>query len=342
MQDMHTSTLHRITAAAVTACLCSAAPAGNTIPDYDFQWATIGDPGNDSWMGIRGGVDYEYRISRLEMTNAQYLEFLQIFAPMMDEPNWGLPIGPGIVPGFGDNHYSLNPNIPQAGQLPVIMMTWRHAAMFVNWLHNDKTPELWAIMDGAYDVSTFGEAPGGGFTDQLAHSPDAKFWIPTLDEWTKAVYYDPNRFGLGQGGWWDFPNGTDTELLSGDPGVGDTNAGFGPFDDNPFFIPVGSYPLTQTPWGLLDASGGAAEWTETSNFPTNSGRAIKGPGANDPLSWDFIGFSMNTPPTGRSAGLRIASVIAIPAPQALPVLGLWYLFSNRRRRKKCITHEFNL
>jgi len=185
---MQRSNLYRSIAAAVAACLCTAAPAGEVVPDYDFQWATIGDPGNEPYMDFIGGdVDYEYRISKRELTNAQYIEFLQLFAPKMDEPNWGLPIGAGIVPGFGHNNYMLNPNIPQAGQMPVIMMTWRHAAMYVNWLHNDKTPELWAIMDGAYDVSTFGDTPGGGFTDQVEHSPDAKFCITTRTDTAPAM-----------------------------------------------------------------------------------------------------------------------------------------------------------
>jgi sulfatase modifying factor 1 len=140
----------------------------------------------------------------------------------------------------------------------VLGITWREAAMYVNWLNNDKATDLWAIMDGAYDVSTFGFEQGIGYTDQAAHHPDARYWIPTLDEWLKAVYYDPDKEGLGDGGWWMYPDGSNTPLTVGPPGVGETNGG--PFDgaNN---IPLGAYGVT-TPWGLLDASGGAAEWTE--------------------------------------------------------------------------------
>ena len=52
-----------------------------------FDWATVGNPGNtpdtevmnDGTTGY-GGVDYTYRISKTEVTNAQYTEFLNAVA----------------------------------------------------------------------------------------------------------------------------------------------------------------------------------------------------------------------------------------------------------------------
>ncbi len=37
------------------------------------------------------------------------------------------------------------------------------------------------FLTGAYDVSTFGFAPDG-FSDQVSHSPGARFWIPTHNQ----------------------------------------------------------------------------------------------------------------------------------------------------------------
>src|SRR5438477_10754855 len=55
-------------------------------PDYDFQWTTITDVNNPAYPGGsngelagRGSVPYQYRIGRLELTSAQFLEFVHTF-----------------------------------------------------------------------------------------------------------------------------------------------------------------------------------------------------------------------------------------------------------------------
>lgn len=65
---------------------CDAHAYFGTVPDYDFQWATIIDVNNPAYGGGplgelsgRGSVPYEYRISRLELTSAQFLEFVNTF-----------------------------------------------------------------------------------------------------------------------------------------------------------------------------------------------------------------------------------------------------------------------
>ncbi len=58
--------------------LC-AAPAHAVVT---FDWATVGNSGNadDIHGDGYGGVDYTYRISKHEVTNAQYTEFLNAVA----------------------------------------------------------------------------------------------------------------------------------------------------------------------------------------------------------------------------------------------------------------------
>ena len=48
-----------------------------------FDWATVGNPGNaDDIHGAGyGGVDYAYNISKHEVTNGQYVEFLNAVDP---------------------------------------------------------------------------------------------------------------------------------------------------------------------------------------------------------------------------------------------------------------------
>lgn len=337
--------------------LCAGQRVHAQIPDYDFQWATIGDPGNIAYPGGgpfgdlagRGSVPYLYRMSRLEVTSAQWLEFINIFAPQA--PNPGSFLRPGYsgiqdAPGSPPGHYQLVPGLPNAGMIGVYGITWHEAAMYCNWLHNNKSHDWSAIQNGAYDVSTFGQNPNGSYTDQLTHSPDAKFWIPTLDEWIKAAHYDPNYGGQGVPGWWEYPYASNDPPTPGLPGFGQTSAGVtDPMGyEHAYYIPLGAYPNASSPWGLFDISGGAREWTEEPDpigpqGPYHWDRVVKGtyPGATgSSLLWDQIFTLDYNPPHGTFfTGLRVAS--AIPAPSVGLVLLLSTLTLKRRPRDRILT-----
>lgn len=314
------------------------------VPDYDFQWATIGAPGNPaiggqfSWNKGRGSVGYTYRISKLEITTGQWMEFLNAIAPLQPNPlTWGSPSHWGARDAAGPSgHYELNPNIPNAGMLPVYGISWREAAMYTNWLCNNKQASLAAIANGAYDISTFGENPNGTITDQTTHNPGAKFWIPTLDEWLKAAHYDPNKNGPGQGGWWRFPYSQDTELTYGWPGSGQSSGGsIGP--PPPGFpiswnLPLGAYADQVSPWGLWDTSGGEMEWLE--EVYIGRFRFVEGSSAyfdSDPVFRDSIdGFGANSvgEPLG---GLRVASLVPGVSPSVVLIVASLGTVMRRRR-----------
>jgi hypothetical protein len=318
------------------------------VPSYDFDWATIGDAGNPVYGGGpngelagRGSVGYEYRISRLELTSVQFLDFVNTFWKSSGTPLSAWFIGSsGIQPQLGGGPYVLNGNLPNAELIPVIGLNWRVAAQYCNWLHNGKSSDPSSLENGAYDVSTFGTNPDGTITDQLAHSPDAKFWIPTLDEWIKAVHYDPNRYGEGEGGWWESPNGTDVPLVNGPPGIGQTSgAGTYDWESSPVYIPLGSYADVQSPWGLWDASGGAMEWTEDVYYEPRfgpMGRILDGShaGAGTDLVvldnvWDTF---WDLPQLDGHYGLRVAS--AVPGPSSFVFLVVMYGLSPRLTRRR--------
>ena len=235
-----------------------------------IDFVTVGAAGNPVYDGPdvnqslrgRGSVAYEYRIGRTEVTTAQWVEFYNAFydrAPHVNLPvRWGgVDLGPGQSPRF------IVSSAPNAAMFPVSGPTWRTSAMFCNWLHNDKGTDLSAVMDGAYDVSTFGYI-GSVFTDQAAHHPDARYWIPTVDEWIKAGFYDPDYGGAGVGGWWwNTPAGTNVPLIHAPPGTGQSNSAFDLPGDAQFRIPLGSYPDVLSPWGLLDMAGATSEFSET-------------------------------------------------------------------------------
>jgi formylglycine-generating enzyme required for sulfatase activity len=251
---------------------------------------------------------------------------------------FGEPVFWGAVPdpsysGPG-RRYVLDSSIPSAERLPVGGITWRDAARFCNWLCNDKAPTITAISNGAYDTSTFGSGPNNTFTDQLRHNPGAPFWIPTLDEWAKASNYDPNRYGPGQGGWWEYSYRSDAAPIPGVPGTGQTSAGVALEHFGEWEIPLGAYSSQRSPWGLFDTSGGSSEWTEEVNSESNPvWRMLKGTAAGEfnlPDMERVWGFGSGFPQSVNQFGLRIAS--SVPAPgTTLFGLGLGLLITRRKR-----------
>jgi len=301
---------------------------GAAPPDYGFDWVTIGAPGNPPaseeeapdfhqfWEPplLVGDVDHEYRIMRVEVTVEQWFEFVEAFWPYWDgfygdsalTGFWIYPDDPNPPPGC-DPGFSFP---PAAAKLPTTA-SWRVVARFCNWLHNGKINQQWAFMNGVYDVSTFGENEDDSLTDQAAHHPDALFWIPTLDEWTKAMHFDPDRYGRDEPGYWTMPAAQQEALLSGLPlEGGETDGGLNLSVDPP--QNVDAYPWSTSPWGLLGGSGGRTELVEEMNG-IGKQRLRKGSSAYDSFWFlhDEIDWLSTTLPDS-DIGVRLASIAEIP------------------------------
>jgi formylglycine-generating enzyme required for sulfatase activity len=355
-------TSRRVAAAGVAALLASAALNANAHADgggidplsgIDFVTigATYGGAGNPAYQsGIpnepvngRGSVNYQYNIGRMEVTTAQWVEFFNAafdrpqadWIPFVIPPDfWGAVATAPTTPG------GLRWSVPAGNALrPVGDISWRMAAIYCNWLCNDKSLDRSAFLNGAYDVSTF-TSIGGIFQDQFAHTPGAKYWIPTWDEWLKAAHFDPNKANPdgSTGGWWQYGNTSDTAPVYGPPGTGEANAGFQ--SPNPFTIPLGAYPSVQSPWGLLDVAGGTSEWTEDIQDFGASGRYRLYDGSRwnqDPfvsLISDRLLYNTGSDFPHIAAfntGFRIAS--AIPSPGVGALLATSFLFTSRPRRR---------
>ncbi|MBS0197497.1 MAG: SUMF1/EgtB/PvdO family nonheme iron enzyme [Planctomycetes bacterium] len=310
-----------------------------------IEFVTIGAPGNPAYAGPdnnnavtgRGSVGYEYRIGKTEVTTAQWMEFFNLFdgqIPWAHAPRrWG-----ATATGNPNQPYQLL-NQTTAGLRPAGGITWRTAAMFCNWLCNDKRTDIAAVMNGAYDVSTFGVVDGNHFTDQWEHNPGARYWIPTLDEWIKASYYDPNYGGTGVGGWWwNSINGTNVPLVYGPPGQGQANAGFSLPGGGEYAIPLMSYPAVTSPWGLLDTAGATTEYLETvhvvDGIPT---RQFMGSHWTDAYrQGDRIYGIGDAFPSDPSiyAGFRIAAAVPSSGPATLAMILAARLCARRNRIKE--------
>lgn len=326
--------------------------AGRTPPpDYGYQWATITHPGNRhvnadegpnfhppySGPNLRiGRVDYIYRIATAEVTTGQYLEFVNAYAPyhtgFAEDINFTgrfiRATSLGSVPTYGVD--------PQYENVAADM-SWYFAARYVNWLSSGKATHRDAFEQGVYDASTFTQLPDGTWPVPASRSPNAAVWIPTRDEWIKAAHYDPHRYGPGQEGYWKRPTGQDAALISGYPeDGGQTSAGIPlPSDGSlPRPVPVGAYPLVQSPWGLLDVSGGVTEWAgdgpDILNIRFAHGSFAFGP--NDPELTDLIDGGGAGRANFGGAGLRLAALV--PGPGGSMILSVCVFIISRRRRKR--------
>ncbi len=322
-------------------------------PDYGFNFITIGAPGNRPYDGPdpngntvgRGSVPYTFRIAQTEITTAQYLEFVNTFATLATPPahfdqfgpvHWGAHVDPTYAgPGL---RFALN-TAPSAGMYPVGGIGWFDAALYCNWLQNGKQSNPASLLSGAYDTSQWNIPwiPGGPNPD-WSHTTGAQYWIPTLDESLKAAHYDPNRYGTGQDGWWLYKNRSDQPGVSGPPGAGTTSAGYTLPNWGEWSIPLGAYPQSLSPWGLLDTSGGSTEWTQTISNPLAAHRAFYNTGSYAGQGtldlWDAAyGNSSNGPGGigGAELGFRIAS--AIPSPGSLLAMCMGGCVAVGRKRK---------
>ena len=184
----------------------------------------------------------------------------------------------------------------------------------------------------------------------------------------KAAHYDPNKNGVGQGGWWVNSNRSDSPLAYGPPGqrvratgassvpdpnglLAQANAGwtgdsFPGFD--PFSVSLGAYPDVQSPWGLLDTAGATTEWTEETysifdpptvpQFRIFTGSYWASSLGNTSL--DRVGvFGAEVPSFALGTfGLRIASSVPVPS-SGMVCLGCVLLLARRERcaRLRCAT-----
>ena len=326
--------------------LASSLAGAVDVPDYGHAWCVIGAPGNRGYFGPatspffelpgRGRVDYVYRMGKTESSTAEWVEYFNAFAqfePMaaIDESpyHWGAV----FVGTLDDPEWEVGPG-PDDAMKPADVGI-RSCARYCNWLCNGKAMTREAFMDGAYDATTFGfDEDADRVTDDYTRRPGALFFMPRLDEWYKAVYYDPDRFGPGEEGWWTYPHRSEDYPIPGLPGEPGAETMVGseidPFER--FDVPLLSYPETFSPWGLRDASGCMGEWSEEiarldgtfgilwMTFGTRADALVDLSDPDDPVTQDDIGWVNGGYAYRRmwGFGLRLASVQPCEADLGVP------------------------
>jgi formylglycine-generating enzyme required for sulfatase activity len=318
----------------------------------------VGSAGNAAdGSGTFGAVSDPFRIGKTEITNTQYVAFLNAVAASDPYSLYKEPVSPspfaspacptcsGITRSGEPGTYMYEVKPPAIGQgpggtdyayenKPVVYVTRWDAMRFVNWLHNGQG-------SGDTETGAYTLLGGTAFPDNwesITRSPGARWWLPSESEWYKAAYYNPDT-GL----YSTYPTRTSSVpnnlLPSADTGnsvnygcaLGTCTTGKSSYP----MTDVGAYALSLSYYGTFDQGGNVYEWDEsiiTSVAGTSAGRRGG--------SWDSFSFDLaksnrtlievfNLWGGDAQTGFRVAS--AAPEPGTLLLLCLGALGAGARR-----------
>lgn len=329
-----------------------AAPVGVQVTtEHGIEFSTINIAGNLGYEeggapGL-GSVAAPFRLSRTEITSSQFLPFMEAFEAFNTGTSWNAP----------RNRYYISPTWSTGALLPVVApgyenlpipVTIGQAMMFCNWLHNGAPAQPLtsaAFLAGSYDLRDLAVGGDGLPRYPAVHSPEARFFLPSLNQWIAASFYDTNRFGPGEGGYWPYVDGrlAPPVVDAGNPSAPvPALPGTGDVYSNPFYdpLPVGSYPNRQNAWGLLDTAGGLREWIENQYSGGSVSRAwAVGTGSTitNALDMPWHSHISNKGPFAYRVdedwdiGFRIAALVPSPHATAIAVVVTCCAYARRRR-----------
>lgn len=249
----------------------SASPCAELVCVETVNVADVGNPA-DTDTGF-GSVGYGFAIGKYEIDVTQYTAFLNAVAKVSDVPAieqlWNSEmekpygyVSPGLIARSGSgttaDPYSYavitDPALgAKSGQRSILNISWFSAARFANWMHNGATDDA-STETGAYALN-------GATKGVFLKNADAKWWIPSEDEWYKAAYYDPTRSGANK--YWQYPTRSD-ELPAATTPPGNSNAANydGSMSDGLKITPVGAYTTSVSYYGTFDQAGLLWEWND--------------------------------------------------------------------------------
>ena len=314
----------------VAASLCSLwlAPAASAV---SIDWVTVGDPGNfvcdpQGTTGCFGTVNQAYQISKYEVTNAQYAEFLNAKAGALDPLalyNANMNPVAGLNGGITQSG-SVYTAVASRANMPVNFVSFYDTLRFTNWLNNGQGAG--DTESGAYLLLGGTATPTNG--PAVIRDTNAAIFLPSENEWYKAAYYDPNTQSYNP---YPFADGFNGAVCEGPAGTTTHSANCDPAAD---LTNVGSYTFGSDsvgPNGTYDQGGNVFEWTEGVSA-TN--RVLRGGSFISP-SGQLAAASRSAGNPGdafKDVGFRVAAVIPEPGTGLLVMTGMLGLAGWRRRR----------
>ena len=295
----------------------------------------VGNAGNAAdqnyfGQGAYGAVSYDYAIGKYEVTLNQYTSFLNAVGATDTYSLYNIAMSmsrtaAGIARNGVSGGYTYS--VIGSGNRPVTFVNWYDSARFVNWLHNGQpsgAQTAGTTETGAYTLN-------GALSGIILRNANARYGLPSEDEWYKAAYHQP----VGQGGdsddYWLYPtasnvipnsrNGSASDANSAnfyrDDGIVNGYNGGYPVNDS-IFLPTGgaltdagAFSLADSYYGTFDQGGNVAEWNDAVNGPA---RGVRGgswdnmtPRAGLDLSGSFRGFANPAGAESDFIGFRTSS-----------------------------------
>jgi sulfatase modifying factor 1 len=226
---------------ALAATPAAADTFGSGANQFTIPFVTVGHAGNapDENPNPAGAVPYAYRIGKYEISER-----------MIDAAN--------AAGGLGLTKDTRGPDFPATN------VTWYEAARFVNWLNTSSGSAPAYKFDAQGEFQLWLPADAGYNAGNLYRNSLARYFLPSLDEWHKAAYYNPVTAS-----YFDYPTGSDS-VPDGIDFAGDTEFDAVFFDggSNPDPNEITNVGL-MSPYGSAGQGGNVTEWLETAFDRTN-------------------------------------------------------------------------
>ncbi len=228
-----------------------------------------------------------------------------------------------------------------SGNLPATNVTWYEAAAFVNWLNtstgnqpaynlnsNATALTLWTAAE-AWDND-----PGAGVELNLFRHKDARYFLPSEDEWYKAAFHQNDG---ATANYWDYATASNALPL---PVAGGTAAGTVVYQNGGGITGPAAVNNAGglSAYGTMGQDGNVVERLESAfvgaNDIASENRAVRAGFWNSASTFLTSANRDSINPIGQNPneGFRVASVV--PEPTSAMLLlgtgGMWLLASRRR------------
>lgn len=215
-----------------------------SIASFTMETVTVGALDNAADTTGYGAVSYEYAMGKYEVTNSQYVAFLN--AKAADDTLSLFNASMSITQTGSSGEYVYSTTSPDA---PILSLSFWSAVRFANWMHNGQGTG--DTETGSYTLTSEGMA-----NNTVTRNANATWVIPSEDEWYKAAYYNAELETYTM-----YAAGTGVLPEAATPNVDSDQANFNNVVGHA--TAVGAYTGSVSYWGTFDQNGNASEWLET-------------------------------------------------------------------------------
>ena len=270
-----------------------------------------------------GAVNYGYNVGTYEVTNSQYVSFLNAKAAtdtyaLYNKKMHGNKHG-GISRSGRSGRFSYSVKSGFENK-PVNYVSFWDAARFTNYLTNYLTTG--DTESGVYDLTASAITSNTVTRDETAWR-DGGVAVASQDEWYKAAYYDPNL--NGDGGYWDYAHQSDSITTA------DANY------DNSVELTVAGANSGSSHYGTFDQSGNVWEWNDATVGGSTRGLRGGAFGYADNFLQSSTRLYFNPTYENDNIGFRVSSLAPIPEPSSYAAMFgcLALACATIRRKGRC-------